>query len=74
MPEVAFVASAICPGLQSRQFLKAVGIAQVSETVVPENAQRQAHQDRSQSGKSFPLRDISNGGSGCSADTLSGNT
>ncbi len=50
-----------------------VGITQVSETVVPENAQRQAHQDRSQSGQPFPLRDISDGRSGCAADTLSGN-
>ncbi len=37
-------------------------------------AQRQAHQDRSQSGPPFALRDISNGRSGCSADTLPRNT
>ena len=41
--------------------------------MVPENAQRQAHQDRSQGGQPFPLRDISDGGSGCAADALSGN-
>ena len=41
--------------------------------MVPENAQRQAHQNRSQCGQPFPLRDISDGGSGCSADALSGN-
>ena len=32
-----------------------------------------AHQDRSQGGQPFPLRDISNGGSGCAANALSGN-
>ncbi len=36
-------------------------------------AQRQAHQDRSQGGQPFALRDISNGRSGCSEDALSGN-
>jgi len=41
--------------------------------MVPANAQRQAHQDRSQGGQPLPLRDISDGGSGCAADTLSGN-
>lgn len=41
--------------------------------MVPANAQRQAHQDRSQGGQPFPLRDISDGGSGCAADALSGN-
>jgi len=51
-----------------------VSITQVSETVIPENAQRQAHQDRSQSGQPFALRDISDGRSGCAADALSGNT
>ena len=48
-------------------------IATVSETVVPADAQSQAHQDRSQGGQPFPLRDISDGGSGCAADALSGN-
>ena len=37
------------------------------------DAQRQAHQDRSHGGLPLPLRDISDGGSGCAADTLSGN-
>jgi len=35
------------------------GIAQVSETLVPANVQRQAHQDRSQGGQPFSLRGIS---------------
>jgi len=30
--------------------------------------------DRSKGGQPFPLRDISDGGSGCAADALSGNT
>ncbi len=34
---------------------------------------RQAHQDRNQGGQPLPLRDISDGGSGCAADALSGN-
>ena len=38
-----------------------------------ENAQRQAHQDRSQGGQPFALCDISNGRSGCAEGTLSGN-
>ena len=50
-----------------------LGIAQVSETLVSSDAQRQAHQDRSQGGQPFALCDISNGRSGCSEDTLSGN-
>ncbi len=62
-----------CSGLQHRQFSQAAGIAQVSETMVPANAQRQAHQDRSQGGQPCPLRDISNGGSGSAADAPSGN-
>ncbi len=37
------------------------------------DTQRQAHQDRSQSGQPFLLRDISDGGSGCAADALTGN-
>ncbi len=41
--------------------------------MVPENAQRQAHQDRSQGGQAFALRDISDGGSGCAEDASSGN-
>ena len=61
------------PGLQSRQFSQADGIAQVSETVVPANAQRQAHQDRCLDGQTFPLRDISDGPSGCAENALSGN-
>jgi len=45
----------------------------MGEAVVSSDAQRQAHQDRSQGGQPFALWDIPNGGSGCSADTLSGN-
>jgi hypothetical protein len=37
------------------------------------DAQKQAHQDRSQGDRPFPLSDISNGGSGCTTDALSGN-
>jgi len=49
------------------------GIAKVSKTMVPANAQRQAHQDRSQGGQPFSLRDISDGGSGCATDAFSRN-
>ena len=31
------------------------------------------HQDRSKDGQPFPLRSITDGASGCAADTLSGN-
>jgi hypothetical protein len=41
--------------------------------MVPAGTQRQAHQDRSQGGQPFPLRDISDGGSGSAAEALSGN-
>jgi hypothetical protein len=41
--------------------------------VVSLHAQGQAHQDRSQGGQPFALCDISNGRSGCSEDTFSGN-
>ena len=39
----------------------------------PAGTQRQAHQDRSQGGQPFPLRDISDGGSGSAAEALSRN-
>ena len=41
--------------------------------MVAADAPREADQDWSQGGQPFPLRDISDGGSGCAADTLSGN-
>jgi hypothetical protein len=44
-----------------------------SGTLVPVNTQRQAHQNRNQDGQPFPLRDISDGESGCAKDALSGN-
>ncbi len=41
--------------------------------MVAEDAESQAHQDRSQGGQPFPLGDISDGGSGSAAAALSGN-
>lgn len=61
-------------------FTQAVNIQQIGRLAGPKSVkvsadtQRQAHQDRSQSGQLFPLRDISNRGSGSAADALSGNT
>ena len=53
-------ASLLCSGSQYTADW-AVGIAQVSETPVTANPQRQAHQDRSQGAQPCPLRDISDG-------------
>ena len=65
--------SVVRHGLQLGQFLEASGTAQVGEAVVSLHAQGQVHQDRSQGGQPFALCDISNGRSGCSEGTLSGN-
>ena len=56
--------SVACIGLQLGQFLEALGIAQVREGVVPENAAWEADQNRSQGGQAFPVRGISDRRSG----------
>jgi len=42
--------------------------------MIPVNAQRQAHQDRSQGGSSFSVHHLSDGGSGCAEGTFLGNS
>ena len=65
--------SIVCPGLQSWQFLKAVGVAQVSQEMVTGDAAGEAHQNRSQGGQPFPLRDISDGRGDGVKKVVSGN-
>ncbi len=62
----------VCP-LQSRQFLKVVGVAQVSQEMVADDAAGEVHQDGSQGGQPFPLRDISGGKGDSVKNVVSGN-